>query len=51
MHDVMRPYVPDFKGVVNGDEGEECKLSSSHRLHLNKITFHFQLNIFNFKIF
>lgn len=28
MYDVMRPYVPDFKGVVNVEE-EECKLKIS----------------------
>jgi len=30
MTDVMRPYVPDFKGVVNGDEEDECKLTRSN---------------------
>lgn len=25
MKDVMRPYVPEFKGVVNGEDEEECK--------------------------
>lgn len=51
MRDVMRPYVPDFKGTVNGDEQEDCTLHSSQRKHRNKFMFYFQLNIFSFKIF
>jgi len=51
MGDVMRPYVPEYKGVVKGDDGE-CK----HFCHImndpcSQRNFFSQLNICNCKIF
>lgn len=38
MQDVMRPYVPEFKGVVNGDDEEaECKVSGKNSFGRNLI--------------
>lgn len=34
MQDVLRPYVPEFKGVVNGDE-EECKSHESYKKEIS----------------